>query len=107
MPRAARPATVTVRTKGGDIFRKTGTKSRGNATWPLTKDEVHGKFRDCAERNFGRDKTAEALAILTSLEEHFDDSNWLDASVVVLPAVLAEAERTPAHVPTGLTGYRR
>ena len=66
---AARPATVTVRTKGGDIFRKTGTKSRGNATWPLTKDEVHGKFRDCAERNFGRDKTAEALAILTSLEE--------------------------------------
>ncbi len=65
----ARPATVTVQTKSGETLRKTGTMSRGNAAWPLTKDEVHGKFRDCAERRIGRDKVDEALAILTSLEE--------------------------------------
>ena len=65
----ARPSTVTVHTKGGETLRKTGTKSRGNATWPLMEDEVHEKFRDCAERKIGREKTDEALASLTSLEE--------------------------------------
>ncbi|MEE9240468.1 MAG: hypothetical protein V3U53_04695, partial [bacterium] len=65
----ARPATVTVRKKDGETLQKRGERSRGTALWPLSEEEVHEKFRDCAERKLGPEKAGEALSILTSLEE--------------------------------------
>jgi 2-methylcitrate dehydratase PrpD len=65
---AARPATVAVLTKDGSTLTKKNSISRGNAVRPMTEEEVHGKFRDCAKRNFGPEKIEEALALLTQLE---------------------------------------
>lgn len=65
----ARPATVTVHTKNGTTLQRTGTESRGNATRPMTDDEVQGKFRDCALRCLKESEIEEVLSLLTRLEE--------------------------------------
>ena len=63
-----KPAIVTVKTRDGRTFRQRGERSRGNASWPLSMEDIHGKFRDCASRKLAPGKIDELLGILTSLE---------------------------------------
>ena len=68
----ARPITLTLQTKDGRTLVKRANKSRGNAGWPLTEDEVHAKFRNCAGVTLDADKIEKALSILCKLEKLSD-----------------------------------
>ncbi|MEK6711641.1 MAG: MmgE/PrpD family protein [Nitrospinota bacterium] len=65
---APKPATVTVRTRDGRTFRQRGERSRGNASLPLSREEIHGKFRDCARRRLAPGKIEKVLGVLVALE---------------------------------------
>lgn len=68
----ARPITMTLQTKDGRTLEKRANISRGNAGWPLTEEEVHTKFRDCAGVTLELDKVEKSLSILCQLEKLSD-----------------------------------
>jgi 2-methylcitrate dehydratase PrpD len=71
-PGSARPATVTVKTTDGRTLQKTGAISRGNAALPLTDEEVHAKFMDCAAQTISSGLSGKVLSMLVQLENEPD-----------------------------------
>ncbi|MBT3434494.1 MAG: hypothetical protein HN435_11345 [Nitrospinaceae bacterium] len=65
----ARPITLTLQTTDGRTLVRRANKSRGNAGWPLTEDEVHAKFRNCAGVTLEADKVEKSISILSELEK--------------------------------------
>lgn len=68
----ARPITMKLQTKDGRTLEKRANISRGNAGWPLTEEEVHAKFRDCAGVTLEPDKVEKSLSVLCQLEKISD-----------------------------------
>jgi len=71
-PDSPRPAIVTVKTTDGRTFKKKGLISRGSAGWPLTEEEVHSKFMDCASRSMSFECSRKLMSALIRLENEPD-----------------------------------
>ncbi len=59
---------VRVHPKSGRVLERRVEYPRGAPQNPLSTDELHEKFRDCARRALPREQSERALALLTSLE---------------------------------------
>ena len=61
-------ADVSVRLRGGASLQKRLEGARGSAEQPLSREELVAKYRDCAVRVLGRQRSDEALELITNLE---------------------------------------
>jgi 2-methylcitrate dehydratase PrpD len=60
---------VKIRRRGGAVLERRVDYPRGAPQNPLSRGEVHDKFRDCARQVLSRAQSEGALALLTSLED--------------------------------------
>jgi len=80
---------VKIRRRGGAVLERRVDYPRGAHQNPLSRDELHAKFRDCARRVLSPAQSERALALLTSLE----DLPRLDELVAALIPVGSDAGR--------------
>ena len=74
---------VKIRRRDGAILEKRVDYPRGAHQNPLSRDELHAKFRDCARPVLPREQSERALALLASLE---DLPRLGDLVVALIPA---------------------
>ncbi|MBN2124203.1 MAG: MmgE/PrpD family protein [Deltaproteobacteria bacterium] len=74
------PARVRVRSHGGDEFTETVLEARGGPSNPMSRLEIHAKFRECAGRLLPESRVKEVLKIVDNLE----DLDRLDALTSIL-----------------------
>jgi 2-methylcitrate dehydratase PrpD len=65
---AGRPCRVTVRTKDGQIYSREAQHAKGGPEFPMTEDELRGKFTECARQALDERSTRRALETIESLE---------------------------------------
>jgi 2-methylcitrate dehydratase PrpD len=65
---AGRPCRVTVRTKNGQVYCREAQHAKGGPEFPLTDDELRGKFTECARQVLDEGATERALASIHGLE---------------------------------------
>ena len=65
---AGRPCRVTVRTKTGQIYSREAQHAKGGPEFPMTDDELRGKFTECARQVLDEGSTRRALETIESLE---------------------------------------
>ncbi len=65
---ARRRSPVTIITRDGSSFTKLVEKVRGSPGNPMTRDELVGKYRHCAERILPADKLEKSIVALETLE---------------------------------------
>jgi 2-methylcitrate dehydratase PrpD len=59
---------VTVRTKTGQIYSREAQHAKGGPEFPMTDDELRGKFTECARQVLDESSTRRTLETLESLE---------------------------------------
>jgi len=64
-----RPCRVTVRLKDGKVLTREAQHSRGSSEFPLSEDELRGKFTQCARETLSADAAERALAQIEGLEK--------------------------------------
>jgi len=73
-----RPQTVTVRLKDGSQYSESAMVPRGHAESPLTRDELIGKYKDCAGRVLGDGDIERSASLLDGLEKLDNLSELMD-----------------------------
>lgn len=63
-----RKAPVTITMKDGRKFTRTVETVRGSPANPMTRDELLGKYRDCASRVLKGERLERSIASLENLE---------------------------------------
>jgi 2-methylcitrate dehydratase PrpD len=63
-----RPCRVTVRTKNGQIYSREAQYAKGGPEFPMTDDELRGKFTECARQVLDDSDTERALENIHHLE---------------------------------------
>jgi 2-methylcitrate dehydratase PrpD len=74
-----RKSPVTITMKDGRKFTKLVEKVRGSPGNPMTRDELVGKYRDCASRVFKGERLERSIAALEGLEKLATARELLDA----------------------------
>ena len=64
-----RPCRVTVRLKDGKVLTREAQHSRGSSEFPMSEDELRGKFTQCARETLSADAAERALAQIEGLEK--------------------------------------
>jgi len=64
-----RPCRVTLRTKSGQTYTREEQFAKGGPEFPLTEEELRGKFTECARETLSADAAARALALIEGLEK--------------------------------------
>jgi len=67
-----RPCRVTVRMKSGQILLREAQHAKGGPEFPMSEDELRGKFTECAREALGESATKEALTMIEGFEELAD-----------------------------------
>ena len=65
---AGRPCRVTVRTRDGQTYSREAQHAKGGPEFPMTEDELRGKFTECARQALDERSTRRALEAIESLE---------------------------------------
>jgi 2-methylcitrate dehydratase PrpD len=65
---AGRPCRVTVRLKNGQVLCREAQHAKGGPEFPMTEEELRGKFTECARQALSADGAERALAGIESLE---------------------------------------
>ena len=66
---AGRPCRVTLRLKNGQVLSREAQHARGGPEFPLTEEELRGKFTECAREALSAEAAARALALIEGLEK--------------------------------------
>jgi 2-methylcitrate dehydratase PrpD len=69
---------ITLAHLSSEILADPRLQARGSRARPMSRDEFHGKFRDCAGRSMSRDKTEALLMALEAVEELRDLAQVVD-----------------------------
>jgi 2-methylcitrate dehydratase PrpD len=64
-----RPCRVTVRLKDGKVLTREAQHSKGSSEFPMSEDELRGKFTQCARETLSADAAERALAQIEGLEK--------------------------------------
>jgi 2-methylcitrate dehydratase PrpD len=64
-----RPCRVTIRLKNGQSYSRYAEHAKGSGALPLTKDELHGKFSECARIALSAEAGERALALIEGVEK--------------------------------------
>jgi 2-methylcitrate dehydratase PrpD len=65
---AGRPCRVTLRLKDGRTFSREAQHAKGGPEWPMTGEELRGKFIECATQTIDQDAAQRALAEIDRLD---------------------------------------
>jgi 2-methylcitrate dehydratase PrpD len=65
---AGRPCRVTVRLKNGQVLSREAQHAKGGPEFPMTDEELRGKFTECARQTLSADAAARALDQIERLE---------------------------------------
>jgi 2-methylcitrate dehydratase PrpD len=65
----ARPCRVTARLKNGQVLCREAQHAKGGPEFPMTEDELKGKFTECAREALSADAADRALALIDGLEK--------------------------------------
>jgi 2-methylcitrate dehydratase PrpD len=71
------PRTVTIKLSDGKTFSKSVKVCKGQPGNPMSKEELHGKFRDCAKRVLPVDEITKVLNSISTLEQTTDISELM------------------------------
>lgn len=69
---AGRPCRVTVRLKNGQTFTREAQHAKGGPEYPMSEEELRGKFTECAREALDPNNAARALDLLDHLESAAD-----------------------------------
>ena len=69
---AGRPCRVTVRLKNGQTFTREAQHAKGGPEYPMSEEELRGKFTECAREALDSNNAARALEFLDHLESAAD-----------------------------------
>src|ERR1051325_2726423 len=69
---AGRPCRLTVRLKNGQTYTREAQHAKGGPEYPMSEDELRGKFTECAREALDPNRTALALEFLDHLESAAD-----------------------------------
>jgi 2-methylcitrate dehydratase PrpD len=63
-----RPCRVTVRLKSGQTLVREAQHAKGGPEFPMTEDELRGKFTECAREALSESAAKQALEMIEGLE---------------------------------------
>jgi 2-methylcitrate dehydratase PrpD len=66
---AGRPCRVTVRLKNGQVLSREAQHAKGGPEFPMTEEELRGKFTECAREALSAEAAERALALIEGLEK--------------------------------------
>jgi 2-methylcitrate dehydratase PrpD len=64
-----RPCRVTVRLKNGQVLSREAEHAKGSPEFPMTEEELKGKFTECALQALSAEAAERALALIEGLEK--------------------------------------
>ncbi len=64
-----RPCRVTLRTKSGQTYTREEQHAKGSPEFPMTEEELRGKFTECAREVLSAEAADRALALIEGLEK--------------------------------------
>ena len=64
-----RPCRVTLRTKSGQTYTREAQHAKGSPEFPMTEEELRGKFTECARETLSAEAADRALALIEGLEK--------------------------------------
>jgi 2-methylcitrate dehydratase PrpD len=69
---AGRPCRVTIRLKNGQTYTREEQHAKGGPEFPMTEQELRGKFTECARQAIDENTAARALNDIEKLETIMD-----------------------------------
>jgi len=65
---AGRPCRVTIRLKNGQILTREAQHAKGGPEFPMSEEELRGKFTECARQTLDASAAARALDYIEKLD---------------------------------------
>ena len=65
---AGRPCRVTIRLKNGQILTREAQHAKGGPEFPMSEEELRGKFTECARQTLDASAAARALDYIENLD---------------------------------------
>jgi 2-methylcitrate dehydratase PrpD len=81
-PAARRKSPVTITLNDGQAFTRTVDKVRGSPGNPMTRDELVGKYSDCASRVLSRERLEQSVTILETLDQTMTVKELMDTLTI-------------------------